>query len=360
MATVGLFGCALLGTNIWMLHAATDSETYLPPAVEDIAIPDNPVPEETETLNINLTNVTVEETEIPSTALSMEEAAGIGAQYIMDIFGEDIDGMYIEFEFSDWDHMTRSMWFGVVSGVYRNSTQRNLRIRELRDEFATRSAASEYSIWIDDTYWYEIMNAYPYIHGYFYFMIDAITGERIDIWRPSATNRGWTREESDVITEYIEREWQNNWDDLFNRETDPAIIEEFSPIALDYAGRHFINSTVVDVEFNGAMISLVVDDNNAVVHLMSLAFLVTDDTGRVAGVIITQDDHMVTSISTSRNDIVPWDESSFGYWELEEYELEDGSIGVRRAPYVFREYDDETTTRRVRIADIFDMTELDS
>jgi len=345
VTAVALFGGLLWGVNIRTLHAAAEGETYLPQTVEEVSIPDPPVPEETQALSFSLTNVTEESIVISSLALSMEEAAQVGAQYILDVFGVCIDGMYIEFQFSNWDHMTRSVWFGVVSDVYRNSLFLNQRTNELHDEIMARIDAGECpeTVRLD---WQNMLEKYQYIPGCFYFFIDAVSGERIDIWRNSTANRGWTRENSAIIEAYVERELGGNWGHLFSQEADPAIIEEFSLIAAKYAQRHFNNSTVVDVEFSGESTSLTVDENNTVVRLIQLNFQVTDDTGRIATVIVCQNSRTLASIFTMSNDMIPIEIEVIGNWEIYEYVLDDGSTAFRRV--LIEEATEEDENIRIR------------
>jgi len=334
VAAVGLFGVALLVVNQLTLQAATNGEASFPPAVDYVSIPDNPVPEGAQALDVTLVNITSEDVEIPQNALSLEEAALVSAQYIYDIFGASIDGMYIEFEYTDWEHVTRTLWFGVVSNVYRNSIVRNQRARELHDEFMARIEAGEDSEAIAAE-WDLMMYNYQYVPGYFYLFIDAVTGERIEIWRQTESDGAWTREESAIIEAYIEREWGGSWGLPSFDDADPAVLAEFTPIVTQYTQRHFNNSTVADVEFNGKSTILRVV-NNEVTHITQLNFLVTDDTGRVASVRVCKDSRQVIAISTLRNDMIPrimesdFIDGDWGDWEEYKYEMEDGSIVIRR------------------------------
>jgi len=343
VTAVALFGGALWGVNIRTLHAATDGATYLPQTVEYVSIPDNPVPEDTQDLSFTLANITPEHVEIHQMAMSMDEAALVGARYIYDVFGECIDGMYIEFEFQNWDHMTRTIWFGVVSDVYRNSAARIQRSNELHEEFLTRFDAGV-DLDATDYEWRNFLENYPYIPGRFYFSIDAITGERIDILRQSDVNRLWTREMSAIIEAYVDRVWDGNWGMVHANEIDPAVVEEFSHVAAGYAQRHFNNTVVVGVEFGGASTFLTVDDNNGVVYVVSLVFQVTDDTGRVASTVICQTNRTLNYISTMRNDMLPF-EFEFGY-DWYEYESEDGGMVRRRIHLTELTEESENTIRR--------------
>jgi len=95
---VAIFGGALWGINSRTFLGATSVETSLPQTVEDISIPDPPVPEESQVINLAVSHVTRENVEISPRALSLEDAVHVGTRYILDVFGVDIKGMYLELE----------------------------------------------------------------------------------------------------------------------------------------------------------------------------------------------------------------------------------------------------------------------
>jgi len=348
VTAVGLSGGFLLGVNTWTLQAATSYQSYLPPAVEYVSIPDIVVPEDDHVLSLMLTNVSYD-IPIPTAAMSIEEAALVGAQYILDVFGKDIDGMYVELSFSDAHHLTRSLWFGVVSDVYRNTIYRNQRAAEVNQEIRDRLAAGECMDTIGHE-WRAALDVNQYIFGEFYFAIDAITGERIEMTRNTSANRNWTREDAVVLEEYLYREWQGDRDRMNVRDVDPVIISDLSLIAWEYAQKHFINTTVISITYNGVSSSLFVE-NGAVVHAEYLMYYVIDDTGRVATITICSTSRDLVSISTSRNDIVLLESNASEHWVAIEHELEDGSTEIRRVPETNNDTN-ETTRRRGLIINV--------
>jgi len=303
VAAVGLFGGLLWGVNARTIQAATEYEGYVPQTVEYVSIPENPIPEDFYASNLTVLNTSFEG-EIPSPlALSMEDAAQIGAQYIWDIFGERIDGMYVEMQFAGWDHMSRELWLGSVSNSNRDTVARRNRANELHNEIIARMEAGEDRDYIIESMG-DISRFSMYVPGDFYFVIDAITGERIDIWRLAAiNNRGFTMEEHEFLNDYIEREWGGDWSLLFAEVTDDSRAEVFSSIAKNYAQIHFTNTVIVDAVFMEAF-SFPAVRGTTVTHHISFSFNITDETGRVATVTLDENGALMT-ITTSVNDIIP-------------------------------------------------------
>jgi len=342
VVAVALFGGLLWGINTRTLHGATQGETYVSQTVEEVRIPDHPVPEEPETINLAaVTNITAKEVAISPSALSEDDAAWIGATYILEVFGVCIEGMYMELEFTGWDRTTRALWSGVVSHEDRNSIVRMQRANELHDDFMTRrnAGADRETIAIE---WESMMENYRYVPGYFYFIIDAVTGERIDIWRNQEAMRGFVTDADDIITRYVYREWRGDWQAAITADVTPDDIARFSKIAADYTQRHFNNTTVSSVAFSWAVSSLIVEGDMNIMRQNSLIYTVMDDTGRVAQVTVCQHSSTVTAIHTSRNDQLLM-EIGFPYnWITYEHPLfEDDSAAIRRireAEYGIEEY----------------------
>ena len=314
---VGLFAGTLLGANHLVLQAATNGETYLPAAVYAVAIPTNPVEAAggVESPNFTIIDTTmVDRFEVPPHALSLEEAAQIGAQYIYDIFGATIGGMYVELSFANWEHMTRPTWQGTVASFDRDTLARSARLNEIAEEFmaqvqnyndgrrdcwdALNDARREFD---------QKASAYRYIPGYFNFIIDANTGARIDIWRgTSATSVGVTTGQAIAIDEYIRNHWNDDWAAaaFFSPPISYEDQEAFSQLALEYAQRHFNNSAVVDVQFEGAFANFVYNYGDIKRYIV-VSLSATDDTGRVANLVFSQSTHELHTISTMRNDVLP-------------------------------------------------------
>ncbi|MCL2361271.1 MAG: hypothetical protein FWC73_05610 [Defluviitaleaceae bacterium] len=296
----------------------SEDNTYQPASNENVRTQDSPTGEApvreehpthnpVQAQNLNLINTTFDGTQISSSALSKEEAAQVGARYIMDIFGESIDGMYVELEFSDWEHLNRSLWSGAVSFSRRNTLEQRARLNELNDEFMARYNAGE----DPDDINADLMDSFleqRYTLAHFYFTIDAITGKRIDIRQTTPTTLMiMENQPSDhtVMDEYIEREWGGDWGAAFEANVTPQEIEELSPMALAYAQKHFHTTTVVDVAFESAFATLIYVGNSNFDRVVSASFLAIDETGREAIIAFEMPSRVLTSLSTFNNDFIP-------------------------------------------------------
>ena len=254
--------------------------------------------------NVNLINITQENVTISPTALPIAEAAQVGIQYILDIFGKDVAGMYVELEFANWDHLTRTLWHGAVSDVNRNSMEFRLRSQELNDALMARLEAGEE--------WEDVMadmaeefRLIRYTPALFYFFIDADSGKRIDIWRQTDAQRH-AMDESISLPEYIEQEWDGDWEAAFSVDIDPQEIHALGQIARAYAQRHFNNSVVANMDFESAFASPIYTGGGFARDQFAV-FVITDDTGREARVTVHVESRMLNSINTMSNDFVPMD-----------------------------------------------------
>jgi len=160
--SVGLFSAAFVGFNQMIFAAATNEPTPLiisPTAADYTAFPDGQAAEYEENVFAAPTLTVVENPnqyfKIPAVAMSIEEAAQIGARYIWDVFGESIDGMYVEMTFGAWPSQSRTYWQGVVRA-------------EAFDLESFADGDIEARIALNDTMMYR-------------FSIDAVTGMRVDI-----------------------------------------------------------------------------------------------------------------------------------------------------------------------------------
>jgi len=276
----------------------TDSGTYNDSAQDDVQ---DPVSSHAQVTTINITH---EGIVVRPNAMSMEAAAQVGLQYIYDIFGENMAGMYMELEFSDWDNLTRTLWHGAVSHSNRNTLVNRARFNELNDEFIARLDAGE-----DSEYVHEDMNdlfqAINYSPARFYFNIDAVTGEWIDIWQttPAMTQ---AMNETIPLHEYIDQEWDGDWEVAFAIEIPPQEIDELSQMAQEYAQRQFSNSSIASMNFESASAAFVYN-GGGFNREANASFAVTNDAGRVAWVSIHVESRTVTSINTMSNDFIPMD-----------------------------------------------------
>jgi len=259
-----------------------------------------------QSFNLTTINTTFDDVQISSTAMSMEDAAQIGANYILDIFGESIDGMYVELEFSDWDHMTRTLWNGSVSVNRRNTLEHRARLNELNEEFMARYNAGEDIEDIQADMGDLFLN-YNYTLARFYFAIDAVTGKRINLWQSTPEMINQQIPDPMAMDEYVEREWGGDWGAAFEADATPQQKEEFGQLAMMYAQRHFNTTTVIDVSFSNAFANLIYAGNGNFNRTVSVTFVATDETGREAMVTIGMDNRVLSSISTISNDFVPFD-----------------------------------------------------
>ncbi|MCL2572127.1 MAG: hypothetical protein FWE11_06955 [Defluviitaleaceae bacterium] len=308
VVTALLYGCgsdeaihASTNNNSNTYQSTSDNSTEAPVTPDEVPLSNN-----SQTFNLTTINTTFEEMELSPAALSLEDAAQIGARYIQDIFGESIDGMYVELEFSDWEHVTRSLWNGAVSVTRRNTLEDRAQLREINEVFSARLEAGED---------FEDVNAdmeglfrdFIYTPARFYFVIDAVTGQRINIWKmaPAALNRPLPHYMS--TQEYIDREWDGDWESAFEAHVSPQEIEEISQLAMVYAQRHFNTTVVVDLVFDSAFAVLLYAGNGNFDRDASVVFLATDETGREAHLTFELSSRTLTSISTMNNDFIPFE-----------------------------------------------------
>jgi len=227
--------------------------------------------------------------EIPTAAMSMEEAAQIGAQYIWDMFGENIDGMYVSMRFSAQPHSSRMQWIGRVSRT--------------PEAFQRAPEASLTNENFDPLY---------------SFAIDAVTGERLDIsywvWRVLSKEESQAQE---LTRGMFGMEWHNMSTPErieFIGGIPQETLDAYMQTAKEFAQRHFNNTTVIDIQLGGNRLD---DQRDIEVHgridengeftfvLSTLTFLVTDDTSREAFVRISAESALwnMIFIDTRHNDI---------------------------------------------------------
>ena len=256
--------------------------------------------------------------DINPAALSPESAAQIGAQYIWDVFGESIDGMFVEVSFDDWEFNTRSHWRGAVTINNRYTLEQReeweVKMAELMAEIDARIYAGEDPDEVHQDVFGNIEH-HEYVTALFYFTIDALTGKRIDIWQATPF-RIFTEEESQILNEYMQNMDRDISGTMFNANLTPQEKVALSQMASDYAARHFNNTTVMNTSFTNASNNIDIDLEGNVVFLPGFAsFDVTDSAGRVASISINLNLNKVTSISTIQNDMLPFE---FDYFDASE------------------------------------------
>ena len=150
------------------------------------------------------------------------------------------------------------------------------------------------------------------------FMIDAVTGLRIDISPGSGMVTMSCPQELEAImylrTSPERIEWQKQWQNMDTQARmaylglTPEDIEGYAQTARGFADRHFNNSTVVDFSNTGLDVGIVIDENgNAAWEFGSVTFAATDDTGREAIITVAAGTQNLSAIGirTGHNDFIP-------------------------------------------------------
>ena len=265
--SIGLFTTALVGANRVAHAAATDGTRTLPPIEATVVIPQNLPPEGFVAPQFNLAvegRRIGQWPEAPSYALSMEEAALIGAEYIWEVLGESIDGKYVSMVFLEW--LGRMQWHGMV---------------------------------VD-------LEAVPYTPTLYNFAIDAITGERLELFAsrlPEPTDPAFRSGIlSDDDMRFIDRISRKGMP-----EPTAAQIIEFAGLAKSFAQKHFNNSAVVEATYMSTIAAGFDRDihGNIFAQDYLITFFVTDDTGhRVADVGIIMGTSELSSVVTRSSDLL--------------------------------------------------------
>ncbi|MCL2837956.1 MAG: hypothetical protein FWE04_02665 [Oscillospiraceae bacterium] len=294
--TIALFSASLVGVNNLALAFSTGGTETLP-AIAAAEIPENVPSADFVAPNLTLIECRWQRESgvvAPESAISREEAAQIGAQYIWDVFGASIDGMYVQMSYSDWESSSRTQWSGLVG-----------------------SSPEAFDFESENWGWS------------FSFAIDAVTGERIDIDTGVGFRRHWT-DDMDMDTMmafrmaivesgFFEKSASEMMEfvGLSNEE-----LEAYTQKALDLAQRHFNNSEVVDIQVGidfgfglrtESHKSYVIttpelnDDGSIGFAFSAIQFTATDDTGREAHITIpsASANYVRTEVRTQHNDIIP-------------------------------------------------------
>ncbi|MDR1689062.1 MAG: hypothetical protein LBS21_10690 [Clostridiales bacterium] len=234
-------------------------------------------------------------------AMSPEEAAQIGALYILDMTGESIDGKTVEMSYIALPFYSKTYWRGSVLDSAAITA----------DEKKTENSEPVVYILEDGSVSTTGNNEL------YSFSIDAVTGERIainpgdDVTAPENYGEGklchLTRGQLEAMR-YIA----------------PANADDYAEIARAFAEKHFNHSTVERVEFSAVTLNqgsideilaqnaqyAKADHSKPFAYTLYekgryIIFNVTDSSGRFASVEINADTKRVSSLSTSDNDIVP-------------------------------------------------------
>ena len=266
VATASILSVGLLGAG----YALVASETFA-------STPHNTTPVvvhyESASQNFVAPSLTVSECRVnggcttPSrNALSMEKAAQYAARYIWDVTGVNVDGMHVEMNYAPWISHNRSYWVGRIGD--------------------SKEAMSDFSQYA------------------FRFIIDATTGERIDLHQsfPWLTNLPQVATpEGGIFTSDIQG-GECPWTNFSNGQR-----EVYIKMANDFAQGQFNNTTITNIKFVGsASAGLAKDgDGGFVMRERTLIFNVTDESGRIAELSFWMNNGRLSSIITNHNDILP-------------------------------------------------------
>jgi len=288
---IGVFIIGFLGVNDLVLKAAIGGTISIPADIAAVYLPEeNALPEGYQPPDLTVVGEDWGNPDV--NAMSREEAAEIGAQYIWEVFGESIDGKYVKM-LTNIRPRTREYWCGSVS------------VEEFPLLFG--QYYSLYGVEITEEMVNEMrrignMSSPPEI---FSFVIDAVTGERINI------SRGYDSGDMDIALEQEmaqDEESRMAMGMLFQTVQPPEDITEYAQDAMDFAQRHFSGTQVVSVEFESVGVAPGGfgrdSDGNIFVKYRALTFLVTDSIGREAYVGIHETNGLMY-ISTEHNDIMP-------------------------------------------------------
>jgi hypothetical protein len=317
--TLTLAVSAFAGANILAFAAATEPEIL--PVTDDIKdayiVDEVPQDDYQEPVLTVIKDENLDEngnpypTGIPSEdAMAYEEAAKIGARYIWEMYGVNIDGKTVLMSYSAPPYSSRAYWHGTV-GNSAEDVNPPVPSREELAEFAANAGEGDTTGTLPEKYSRKAL---------YDFSVDAVTGEWVsihpwlDIPEPTDLGEGKSYTVSPVEMENMQY-------------TAPANVDGYAEAAREFAQKHFKHTTVVSVEFH--MITLNHGDREQTKeHAKAyrdayeagrdkpfaftlyekgrqITFNVTDDTGRVAWVSMNMDTKQVVILDTSDSDFIP-------------------------------------------------------
>jgi len=361
--SIVMFSTLFVGANRLALATAVNTTERIPAAT----VPVNAAEAENiQPVGYQRPSITVVEDESNASyytksanTLSVEDAADIGAQYIWDVFGENIDGMTVLMNYSSFPSSTRTYWHGTVLSGDQEEIERFMAPREVfsfdeadniieargaaeggaavrvtviedledgegrtrrvivEDEAGEVISSREYNVEYDESV---IEVSYYFEPGrspvQFYFTIDAISGERISLYQEMYNRSEDVRNDPSITIEEMfalrRRVWMTSetesGGDPFAFPFESELLDGYAQIAREYAEKHFNSSDVISVDFNSSSPITYVRDSDTgeiIVKNYALYFDVTDDAGREASVGIVTGLNMMYFIDTQHNDIVP-------------------------------------------------------
>jgi len=216
---------------------------------------------------------------IPAVAMSMEEAAQIGARYIWDVFGASIDGMHVEMLFGAWPSQSRTYWQGIVRAEAFD-------LESARYNREARTA-------VNDAILYR-------------FSIDAVTGMRVDITSSylrslpleELQNRALDERHAMIEVNWWEMDAEQQFTFLG---VDVDDIAEYIEKAQLLAGAHFGAEGL-----SGSLSNIRVQLGNNGLEPAAIEYVVTYGDREAIIIVPTSAAHVGWySLSTSQNDFIP-------------------------------------------------------
>ena len=182
--------------------------------------------------------------------ITIEDAAKIGAAYVLDIFGDDLSGKYMELTFNYNPHISSSSWIGNIG-----------------------DSPSEFK---GD---HEGFNSAQIV-----FIIDAVSGERIRM------DDHTLQSQQNLIT-------PNLLELLTPTNEEIAVVKA---IAFEYAQRHFNSGIMINIELGSYS-----GGEEDFVSASSLNFVATDGTGRIIAIRIQRETNQLLTIYTPIEILAP-------------------------------------------------------
>jgi len=300
--------------------ATTPQPQQTPPATENVPTAETAVFVPPTVTLIPLTNLAGDTP--PAHALSMEEAFLIGAEYIWDVLGSCIDGMYVEMMYTLMPGFTRPFWIGTVSAT---KPPQDLNFEDFRDDLDA---------------WRDAMVFSSYI-----FRLDAITGMRVDVGYMDPSHLEMEREtDRDRPVGYVigpANDWEGaddcaiqrremamrHWDfrttwfememdeQLAHSDITPERLEVYTQTALELAERHFNSTTVQNIQLGDAWVGantfftgdVYGEGDDRIMIITGITFTATDHTGREVIVMIPTENAgwRRLSVSSMHNEFIP-------------------------------------------------------
>jgi flavin-binding protein dodecin len=234
-----------------------------------------------------------QESAIPAVAMSIEDAAQTGARYIWDVFGSNIDGMYVRMFYGDHASQINTWWVGNVFVENPENPMQNYVVHPV-------------------TYEKRALPIYT-------FVINAITGQRIDV---SYINPQGIPENIYISPEVMlyrgdDDSMSFRWALLESGWFDMDVYEQIELLGMsDESLEAYLQTAkkLAEAQFNTTGVSNVQLDTfwangmiDGVVDLATIVFVALDSTGREAIITISASDAAFQSIniSTQHNDFVP-------------------------------------------------------